>query len=113
MLMKFVLKLVLNGFILSVLVYWYADIPYLSAVTASLAFMVFAWFAGDLWLLRRTNNTVATVADAVMTFAYLWAVAIIFGWELTFDELAVIALFVAAAEWFFHRYIFSVDRVTL
>ena len=110
---KFALKMVLNGFILSVLVYWYADIPYVNALAAALAFMAAAWFIGDLWLLRKANNAVATVADAGLTFAYLWAAAAFFRWDLTFDELLVIALFVGFAEWFFHRYIMSVDKVTL
>jgi hypothetical protein len=113
MLMKFVFKMVLNGFILAVLLFWYADVSFASAVLASLIFMAAAWLIGDRLILRASNNTVATIADAVMVYLYQWFLAAYWNWDLDMGEMFITALFVAAAEWVFHRTVLSVDRVTL
>lgn len=113
MLMKFALKLILNGSIISLLLFWYASISYVNALIAAVIFTVLAWFAGDRLILRAANNAFATIADAVMSFVYLWIVAAVLNLDLSFGEMFIISLIVGGAEWFYHRYIMSVDRVTV
>ncbi len=113
MLMKFALKLILNGAIMSLLLYWYASITYTNALIVAVIFAVAAWIAGDQFILRAANNTVATIADGVMAILYLWIVSYILNLDLSFGEMLIISLIMGGAEWFFHRYVMSVDRVTL
>ena len=113
MLVKFALKVILNGFILSLLIFWYTKTSFTESVMAAVIFTVAAWIVGDLFILRSTNNTVATIADFGLAYIYLWIVADAWNWNLTFGEIFIISLIVGFAEWFFHRYIMSVDRVTL
>ena len=61
-------------------------------------------------VLRMSNNSVATIADAVLTFVYLWIVSLITGWSLSFAELLIIAAAVAVVELVFHRQLGFWDR---
>ncbi|MEH6945410.1 DUF2512 family protein, partial [Bacillus sp. JJ722] len=61
---------------------------------------------GDLLLLPRTNNTIATINDFGLSLAIIW----ILSTNLTYDINAFIMSLVAAAvigvfEYFFHKYL--------
>lgn len=58
-------------------------------------------------ILRSTNNTIATLADAVLTFAFLWLVSYLMKWDLSAVEILVTTVILGAAEWFIHRYVFQ------
>jgi uncharacterized membrane protein len=108
--MNFFLKLLLNSIVLIPLLLWFTGAPLFSIVLAALGLCVLAYLVGDLFILRATNNTVATIADGVMAFIYLWAVAYFADWALSFSELFVTVLALAFVEAIFHRMI-ARDRV--
>lgn len=103
--MHFLFKWLLNGIIVTLLAAWYADVTYLAALAAASALATIAYLAGDLWLLPKTNNTVATVSDFALAAVFLFAVRYFFDWDLGFGEILFISALVAWAEWLYHRYV--------
>ncbi|WP_052476074.1 DUF2512 family protein [Cohnella kolymensis] len=105
--MKFVLKWLINGVIVSSLLVFYTDIDYITAAFIASVLSVIEYFIGDQLLLRATNNTVATIADGVGALLFLGVVADSMNLELSFGESLVIAAILAISEWIIHRYIFK------
>ncbi|MFD1952956.1 DUF2512 family protein [Paenibacillus thailandensis] len=107
--MRFILKWLVNGVIVVSLLMFYADATFWSAAITATVLSVVAYFVGDLFILRATNNTVATIADAVLAFAGLWIAAYMMNWPLDATEILFATVLLGAAEWLFHRYLFG-DR---
>lgn len=104
--MKFVLKWLLNGVLVSLLLMYFANITFWTALIAATILTVIAYFVGDEFILRASNNWVATLSDGVLAIAFLWITAYLMDWPLSFGEILVISAAVAAAEWFLHRFLF-------
>ncbi|MCE7794415.1 YndM family protein [Salipaludibacillus sp. CUR1] len=66
-----------------------------------------SYIAGDLALLPKTNNIIATASDAVLSFLVIWLIGMAFG--LPGAALAVPALIATAIlgafEFYYHLYI--------
>lgn len=107
--MKFIIKWVLNGVIVTALLMWFADVSFWSAFITASVLTVIAYLLGDQVLLRATNNTVATIADLLLAAVYLGVVEAFYDWGLSFGEIAMISILVAAAEWVYHRYVLGQD----
>ncbi|MFD0714134.1 DUF2512 family protein [Paenibacillus sp. GCM10027626] len=84
---------------------WLTNATFWEAALASLVLSVIAYYAGDQLVLRSTNNTVATLADAVLVFVYFWVVAYFLNWDLSIGGLLIITAVLGVIEVFFHRYI--------
>src|SRR5690606_11431287 len=108
--MKFMLKLLLNGIIVVPLLMWFSEATFMEAAIAAVILSAIAYLVGDQWILRASNNTVATIADAVLSFVYLWVVADFMDWNLTAMEIATISLVLGVVEAVYHRYLRSEDR---
>ena len=65
-----------------------------------------AYVLGDMLILPRTNNTIATVADFLLAFMVIWLLSqtLTYG-DGMFAESLMAALGVALFEYFFHRYL--------
>jgi hypothetical protein len=66
-----------------------------------------SYLAGDLFILPKTSNLTATLADLVLSFLVIWGMGM-----MLFDHpgsLVGAALFasvlIASGEWFFHSYL--------
>lgn len=96
---RFIWKLVLNGLIIIPFLYWFTDASLLGIVATAVILAVISYFIGDQFILRRSNNLIATIADGVLAYAYLWVVASTFNWTLSQRELitTVIALVIVEA----------------
>lgn len=104
--MKFVLKWILNGVIVTLLLMYFANLTVWTAfITASLLTII-AYFLGDQFILRASNNAVATLSDGVLAIVFLWIAASWMDWPLTFGEILIISAVLAVAEWFLHRFLF-------
>lgn len=103
--MKFVFKWLLNGVIVVTLLMMYADASFVNAAITATALTIIAYLIGDLWILRATNNTIATLADAVLAYVLLWAAAEAMNWPLSAGENLIITAILGIAEWVFHRYV--------
>jgi hypothetical protein len=100
---KFVSKLLMNGIVFVPLVMWLSNASFWGSVFAAIGLVVVAYLIGDQLLLRLTNNMVATIADACMTFFYLWLVARFADWTLSLGEIFIISIAVGIVEIIFHR----------
>ncbi|MCZ8522602.1 MULTISPECIES: DUF2512 family protein [Paenibacillus] len=65
MLLRFAVKLIMNSAVLIPLLYLLSDdkATPLELVTAAGALSVIAFLIGDQWILRQSNNGLATLAD--------------------------------------------------
>lgn len=102
---KFWLKMIINGIIVIPLLYWFTEASFAASLITAAVLCLVAYALGDQIVLRMTNNTVATIADAVLAFLFLWAVASVMKWSLSFWELIVIVAILGVAEFIFHSII--------
>ena len=107
---RFLVKVVLNGIILVPFLYWFAEVNFWTSVLTSLGLTVIAYLVGDQLILRASNNVVATIADALLSLVYLWAVAAFLDWPLSWGELLFTVVVLGVVEMFYHRYLGKVDR---
>lgn len=99
----FIRKSIMNGIVAVPLLLWFTEATILGSVAAALALSTLAYFLGDQLVLRMSNNLVATAADAILAFAFLWAVAFYSRWTLSLGELFVIVALLGIVEWIFHK----------
>jgi hypothetical protein len=111
MILKFLAKLVMTGAVISLLLYWYANITVTNSVVVSLLFAIVSWIVGDQLILRYSNNAAATTADVLMSVAYLWIVGAVLNLNLNFGEIVLISAIVGISEWLFHRYMLRPRRL--
>lgn len=107
--MKLIIKILINGFIVVSLFTLFTNATFWEATISATILSVIAYMVGDQIILRTSNNTIATIADAVLAFVYLWAVAYFMNWDLSFGELVIITLILGVAEAVYHRFLAS-DR---
>lgn len=110
--MKFIIKLIVNGIVVVPLLMWFSQATFFQAVSTAVVLCIIAFLIGDQWILRTSNNTVATIADAVLALVFLWLVAAFMNWDLSFTEILVISLVLGVVEAIFHRFLGHDDRVT-
>lgn len=109
---KFLLKLVVNGAIVISMLMYYSQATFGGAVIAAAGLTVTSYFLGDQLILRRGNNALATFADFVWTALYLGVASFLFDWGLNAMELLFISVLVGAAEWLLHRYVMNMNWKT-
>jgi hypothetical protein len=98
---KFVVSLVLLYVILGLMY----DMSFTNVFLISLVLGLASYVIGDLFLLPKTNNTIATMADFGLAFMIIW----LLGESLTYGESLLLPSLIAAAgvalfEYFFHKY---------
>jgi thiamine transporter ThiT len=99
---KFLASLVLLYVILGLMY----DMSFTNVLLISLVLGLASYVIGDLFLLPKTNNTIATLADFGLAFMIIW----ILGESLTYGESLLVPALISAAglavfEYFFHKYI--------
>lgn len=77
-----------------------------NVILISLVLGVASYVIGDLFLLPRTNNTIATIADFGLAFMVIWLMGegMTYG-ESLFTPSLIAAGGVALFEYFFHKYL--------
>lgn len=102
-------KILMNGIVVVPLLMWFTEATLWGSIMTALALSVIAYLLGDQVILRMSNNIVATVADAALTFFYLWLVADWMDWSLTIGELTTITLALGVVEFIYHRQLGMAD----
>jgi hypothetical protein len=100
---KFVVSLVLLYLILGgIRDITFGDVFLITAVLGVLAYVI-----GDLFILPRTNNTIATIADFGLALVVIWFMVNMMTYADTgfFGRSLMAAIGVAIFEMFFHRYL--------
>lgn len=99
---RFIWKLVLNGIVIIPFLYWFTNASILGIVITAIILAAISYLIGDQFILRRTNNAIATIADAVLAYIFLWVVASTFDWTLTTNELLITVISIAIVEAIYH-----------
>lgn len=102
MAIKFISTLVLLYVILGL----FFDLSFTNVFLITLALGVISYILGDMMILPRTNNMVATIADFGLAFLLIWIMSqnLTYG-DNTFWPSLIAALGIALFEYFFHRYL--------
>jgi hypothetical protein len=82
------------------------DMSFGNVLSISVVLTLASYLIGDLLILRKTNNTMATIADFAMAFLVIW----LMGENLTFGDSLIMPALISAAgialfETFFHKYV--------
>ena len=82
------------------------DMSFGNVLSISVVLTLASYLIGDLLILRRTNNTMATISDFALAFLVIW----LMGENLTYGDSLVMPALIAAAgialfETFFHKYV--------
>lgn len=108
-----VIKLVIT-FVAGAIAFWFIEanawswILLVSAIAAAANYLV-----GDLIVLPAAGNTVASIVDGVTAAVVAWLASIFIPQFLvSFLSLAVFAIVVAVAEYFFHSYLKQDEKVS-
>lgn len=99
---KFILSLGLLYVVLG-LIY---DMSFGNVFLITMVLGVASYLIGDMLILPRTNNTIATIADFGMAFMIIWLMGenLTYGESLLYPSL-IASVGVALFEYFFHKYV--------
>ena len=97
-----------NSFPLS---YFYTGLSLYNMVVAGFAVAVVSYILGDLIILPRTGNMIATIADFGLSFLTLWLLSYAMNMGYTFNYLAIASLALTLGEFLFHIYLEGQHRV--
>jgi thiamine transporter ThiT len=110
---RFGIKLIANAIVVIPLLMWFTEAGLGEALITALVLAVLAYLIGDLLILRMSNNTAATISDAVLAFVYLWLAADWMDWRLNLWEILIISAVLGIVEAIFHRYLDIRDKDTV
>lgn len=105
---KFLIKWVLNGVVVVLMLMMFSNISFWTALILATGLTVVAYIIGDQAILRSTNNTIATIADALLSFTYLYLAETYYHWGLSLSEILVISVVLGIIEAILHRQVFQV-----
>jgi|GEM_PF-559108 len=99
-------KFVLFSFILGVILRLTTGLEGTEILMISAVVTALSYFVGDLLLLSRTNNTVATIVDAALSFVviYLFNYWADIEWISVYDAL-ICAAAIGVFEIFYHKFV--------
>jgi membrane protein HdeD len=100
----------MNGVVLIPLLYMLTNATLRQMLISVLLLNLLAFVLGDQWILRETNNSVATIADAAMAGLFFWFVSRYYAWDMSNTELFVVVVALAVVEWMFHKILGKWDR---
>jgi len=106
---RFMYKMIVNAIVIVPLLMWFTEATFWSSFISGIVLSVVAYILGDQIILRLGNNTVATLADAALTFIYFWLVADWMNWSLSIGELIVLTFALGVVEYLYHRYLGRAD----
>ncbi|NHM33040.1 YndM family protein [Neobacillus terrae] len=103
---KFIATLSVLGLILGL----FYNMSFGDILTATIILGLVGYVLGDLFILQRSTNLMATIADFVLAFVVVWFVAAnMTTIDNIFSASLISALGVAVFEYFFHRFVPDTD----
>lgn len=98
-----------NGVIVVGLLLLLGNATWMGSLGTALALTVVAYLLGDLVVLPKTNNWVATAVDGVLAFILLWGISRASLWNHSLGDILVITLVLGMFEYFFHSMLYRTD----
>ncbi|MEC0207309.1 DUF2512 family protein [Paenibacillus lautus] len=103
--MKLLVKLLVHGVLITALLVGLTDASFTGAILTALGIGIVAYLVGDLYILPRTSNMMATIADAGLVFVMLWIIGGVANWTLNFSEVLLIAVLAGSFEYLYHMWL--------
>ncbi|MGG3507851.1 DUF2512 family protein [Paenibacillus lautus] len=103
--MKLLVKLLVHGVLITALLVALTDASFTGALLTALGIGIVAYLVGDLFILPRTSNMMATIADAGLVFVMLWIIGGVANWTLDFSEVLLIAVLAGSFEYLYHMWV--------
>jgi len=100
---KLLQKILWNSLVLIPLIMGFSNATFIESLLAVIGLGLFAFAIGDQFVLRMSNNLVATVADAVLAYLFLLFVSDWLRWTLDGAEILVLIIALGVVEFLFHR----------
>ncbi|WP_088070623.1 YndM family protein [Gottfriedia luciferensis] len=84
------------------------DMAFRNVFMITLVLGIISYIIGDLLILPKTNNTIATIADAVLAFVIIWYMGskLTYGGSM-FKPALISAIVLGVFEYFFHKYVYN------
>ncbi len=99
------LKFVMVSVILEIFLLALTNLNFGKIFSISITITVLSYFIGDLAILPRSDNTVATVADVCLSFVTLLMFNLVYtGAVIPFFTALIASLGLGAGEWLFHKF---------
>jgi hypothetical protein len=99
------LKFVMASVILEIFLLALTNLNYGNIFAISLTITVLSYFIGDLAILPRSDNTIATIADVCLSFVTLLMFNLVFPWAvIPFFTALIASLGLGVGEWLFHKF---------
>ncbi|RCX17007.1 uncharacterized protein DUF2512 [Fontibacillus phaseoli] len=102
---KILVKLLGNGVIVMAMMMLLSNATFIGSLLTAVALSALAYLLGDLFVLPRTNNVIATLTDGVLAFAFIWAISANSAWRLSLGEILSIAVVLMLFEYMFHNWL--------
>lgn len=102
---KLLVKLLVHGVMITAILVGLSNATFASAVIAALGIGIVAYLLGDLLILPRTNNMIATIGDVGLVFVMLWIFSESANWTLTLPEILLITVLAGIFEYFYHMWL--------
>ncbi|WP_458120624.1 DUF2512 family protein [Paenibacillus sp. Z6-24] len=102
---KILTKLVVNGVVVIASLMLLSNAGFWGSLVTAVVLGALAYVIGDMLVLPATNNTIATVCDAVLAYLVLWAASAMAGWTMSFVDLLVPVVIVGVFEYVFHMWL--------
>ncbi|HEX2945631.1 MAG TPA: DUF2512 family protein [Clostridia bacterium] len=100
-----VLKFIMVSVVLTIFLLALTNLKFGSIFTISLTITVLSYFIGDLAILPRTDNTIATVADVCLSLVTLLMFNLIYtDAVIPFFTAIITSIGIGAGEWLFHKF---------
>jgi len=101
-----VIKSAIVGILLALLIPVFGRSTWSQTLITVLVLVVIGYLLGDLWILPKLGNVAATIGDFIINALGIWAMTeALPQFTLSTSGYWIIALALAAGEWFFHQYL--------
>ncbi|HYF81802.1 MAG TPA: DUF2512 family protein [Clostridia bacterium] len=100
------IKFIMVAVVLSIILLYTTNLTFSNILTISAVITVAAYLIGDLGILPKTNNIIATTADAGLSLVVLLVFNWVYPWAaISFFDALLAAVGLALGEWVFHKII--------
>ncbi len=101
-----ILKFVIIAVVLELVLLNLTALSFGGILTIALAVTILAYLIGDMAILPKSNNTVATIADIGLSVLTIWLFNFIFpGAAISFFDALIASIGIGVSEWVFHKFI--------
>ena len=100
-----IIKFVMIAVILEIILMLMTSLSFASILLVSLGVTVLAYLIGDIWILRKTNNIVATISDVILSLVVILLFNLFYRPGISFGAAILSAVIIGIGEYFYHKFI--------